>query len=120
VRRGRGGDVRGGESDALGGQRNGPCHQLTRFPQRDVYRPVLATEFGELTGAVQRVDDPHPLSTQPAGVGALLIRCLFGEHCIVGPLGGERLHQEMVRSLVSGGFAFARLRIRELDAYAEQ
>ena len=46
-----------------------------------MHRPVGAAGLAELPGAVERVDDPHPLGVEAAAVlGALL-----GQHAVVGP-----------------------------------
>ena len=36
----------------------GADDEFAGLPQRDVHGPVIAIEFGELAGAVERVDDP--------------------------------------------------------------
>ena len=69
-----------------------------RLPERDVHGPVVARHLGELAGAVERVDDPHPLGLEPR----LVVLALFREHRVVRPVGREQLHQQLVGGLVAG------------------
>ena len=62
------GDVGRGQRNALRGKGDRARDELAGLPQRDVHGPVVAAEFGELAGAVERVDDPHPLGAA-AGPG---------------------------------------------------
>ena len=90
--------------------------ECARLPQRDVHRPVVTTEFGELAGAVERVDDPHPLGGQPDGV----VGTLLGQHRVTRTLGGQRLHQEVVGALVPRRFSLILTGLGELAAHIEQ
>lgn len=81
-----------------------------------MHRPVRAVEFGELPGAVERVDDPHPLRRQSHRV----VDTLFGEHGVAGTLGGQRRHQEVVGALVPRGFPVLRGSVGEFGADVEQ
>jgi hypothetical protein len=104
----------------LGGKRDGPCHQLARLPQRDVYGPVLTAEFGELARAVQRVDDPHPVGTEPSRIGLLFFGGLFGEHRVIGASCSKGFHQIFVSAPVSSVLSLGAGGLRELGAHAEQ
>ena len=110
------GDVRRGERDALRGQRDRAGDQFAGLPQRDMHRPVVASEFGELPGAVERVDDPHPLG----GQSDRIVGAFLGEHRVTGPLGGQRRHQEVVRPLVPRRLSLARLASASSVADTEQ
>ena len=79
-------------------QGDGPGHELTPLPQRDVHRPVVARGLGELAGAVERVDDPDPVALEPPPV----VLALLAEHHVVGPDLPEEAHQQVVGGLVSG------------------
>ena len=81
--------------------------ELPRLPQRDMDRPVVASQFGELPGAVERVDDPHPLGGQPDGA----VGTLFGQHRVTRALGGKRFHQEVVGALVPRRFPLVLARL---------
>ena len=50
------------------GRATAPGDQFARLPQGDVHSPVVAAEFGEFAGAVERIDDPHPLGREPTGL----------------------------------------------------
>ena len=78
--------VGGRQRYALRGKGDGTGDEFARMPQRHVHRPVLATEFGEFPGAVEGVDDPHPLGGEPGAVGALLLSRPLGQHGIFGPV----------------------------------
>ncbi len=98
------------------GKRDRTGHEFPGLPQRHVHRPVGAALFGELPGAVERVDDPHP----PRGEPHRIVDALFGEHGIVGPFGRQRRHQEVVGPLVAGGLAVLGARRGEFGAHVEQ
>jgi len=67
-----------------------------------VHRPVGPVRLAELPGAVQRVDDPHPLGGQPGRV----VPALFGQHRITRAQLAELAGQELVRAPVPGGAQF--------------
>jgi hypothetical protein len=58
---GRRGNRRGGQRNALRRKGNRTRDELAGLPQRDMNRPLRAAQLGELAGAGQRVDDPHPV-----------------------------------------------------------
>jgi hypothetical protein len=95
---------------------NSTRDQLARLPQRDVHRPIFAAQLGKLAGAVERIDDPHPLGGQSHWV----VGALLGQHRIAGPLGSQRLHQEVVGSLVPRRFPLRLAGISQFRAYFEQ
>ncbi len=61
-------------------------------------RPVGATRLAELPGAVERVDDPHPVRAEPRRV----VGALLGEHHVTGAAGGQLGGEEVVRQPVAG------------------
>jgi hypothetical protein len=94
-----GGDRLGGAvGDAGGGHRHRARDEVAVLPQRDVHRPVAAVEFGELTGAVQGVDDPDPVGADPGGV----VGGFFAEHRIVRAGLGQQLGEQLLRRGVTG------------------
>jgi hypothetical protein len=54
--------------------------------------PVTAARLGELPGAVEGIDDPHPLHLEAAEV----VGPLLGQHGVVGPGGGEEREDALV------------------------
>ena len=56
----------GGEGEAVRGQRDRGRGDRAVDDERDVHRPVGAAVLAELAGAVERVDDPHPLAPRAA------------------------------------------------------
>ena len=68
-----------------------------------------AVELGELAGAVERIDDPHPALLEAGEVVGSLLR----EHAVVGYPRGQRLHQELVGAQVAGV-----LQLLALEAFA--
>lgn len=62
------------------------------LPQRDVYRPVVAPLRGEFAGAVQRVDDPHPVGLQAFQI----VVGFLAEHRITRALGSQAAQQQRV------------------------
>ena len=92
------------------------CDEFAGLPERNVHGPVVATEFGELAGAVERVDDPHPLGGQADGV----VGALLGQHRVAGPLARQRFHQEVVGTLVPRILSFGCTGVGEFVAHAEQ
>ena len=66
-----------------------------------MHGPVVAAEFGELPGAVERIDDPYPLGGQPCRV----VDTFFGQDHVTRPGCTQFRHQEVVGSLVAGGFS---------------
>ena len=62
-----------------------------------MHRPVAAPRVAVLAGAVERVDDPHPVVAVPAGV----VGTLLGQQRVVGP----RRHQLGGDEGVGGGVA---------------
>ena len=86
------------------------------LPQRDVYRPVVAPRRGELAGAVQRVDDPHPVVLQP---GQIVVGFL-AEHRIAGPLGPQPPQDQCVRQAVARVAERPRITETDLVAHLQQ
>jgi hypothetical protein len=86
----------------LGGQRHGPVDEIAGRgrPQRDVHGPVGAAVLGELAGAVERVDDPHPVGGEPGRVVAALLR----EHRVTGTQPRQLGHEQLVRSRSPAAF----------------
>ena len=76
---------------------DGTGDQVAVLPQRDVDGPVVARRLGELAGAVERVDDPHPAR----GEAGLVVGRLLGQHRVVGPV----LGQDAVELGLGGGVA---------------
>ena len=109
-------DIRGGQGDALRGQSDRACGQFAGFPQRHMHRPVGAAELGELPGAVERVDDPHPLGFEPSPV----VGALLGEHRVGRPGIRQRLHQEFMRPLVAGRLSLCCGGVGQFLAHGEQ
>ena len=62
-----------------------------------MHGPVAAAHFAELIGAIERVDDPHPVGAEAARV----VGALFRQHGIVGPRLAQRLHQETVTGYIT-------------------
>ncbi len=58
----------GRQRDALRRQGDRPHDQVAVLPQRDVHGPVEPALLAELTGSVQRIDDPYPPGGQPRRV----------------------------------------------------
>ena len=73
--------------------------------QRDVHRPVVAADLGELAGAVEGVDDPHPRPLEAHRV----VDGFLGQHRVVGPQLGQSSQQELVRPLVTAVFQLLRI-----------
>ncbi|AUS51255.1 Uncharacterised protein [Mycobacterium tuberculosis] len=63
-----------------------------------MYRPVVATRCGELAGAIQRVNNPHPIGFQP---GQIVVG-LLTEHCVTRPFGLQPSQQQRVSLAVTG------------------
>ena len=62
------------------GERHGAGDGRAVDRQRDVHGPVDRGGLAELAGAVERIDDPHPLGAEPDGV----VDALLGQHGVVG------------------------------------
>ena len=62
------------------------------LPQRDVHRPVVASRRRELAGAVQRVDDPHPVGLEP---GQIVVGFL-AEHRVIGGYQGSKSREVLM------------------------
>jgi hypothetical protein len=64
-----------------------------------VHRPVRTGRFAELPGAIERIDDPDPLGSEPGRV----VLALFGQDRVgraaAGKLGGEELMRRQVARL---------------------
>ena len=94
----------GREHAVLRGQGDGAGDQVslarwrTPRPQGYVDGPVGAARLAELAGAVQGVDDPHPVGGQPR----LVVDALFGQDGVVRAFLCQLGHQELVRLPVSG------------------
>ncbi len=97
---------------------HGPGDQVAVLPQRHVHRPVVARRLGELAGAVEGVDDPGAGRAQ-AGVlvGGVLER-LLGEDRVVGPVGRQQLHEQLVGGAVAG--VLERLALQPPGPHLEQ
>jgi len=93
---------------------DGTGDELAVLPQRHVHGPVVARGLGELPGAVQGVDDPHPVRIEPG----LVVGALLREHRVAGPVLGEQPHQQVVRGAVAGVLEGAAL--QSLGADLEQ
>jgi hypothetical protein len=63
-----------------------------------VDRPVGPAGLGELPGAVERVDDPHPFGREPGRV----VPALLGEHRVPGTQPGQLGDEQLVRAAVAG------------------
>ena len=99
VRRGNDGWRAGAEHAVLRGEGDGTGDEASAaLPQRDVHGPVGAAALGELAGAVERIDDPHPGRVDPSPVVDRLLR----EHEVVGVLVAQELEQATVREHVRG------------------
>ena len=61
-------------------------------------RPVVARWLGELSGAVERVDDPDAVGLQPRKV----VRTLLGQDGVLGPVGLQRRRDQGVPKPVAG------------------
>jgi hypothetical protein len=81
-----------------------------------VHGPILPARFGELTGAVERVDDPHPRGPQPRRVVNPLLR----QHSVIRVPRRQLLDQEVVRTLVSDRLPLGLRRIGELVTHTAQ
>ena len=79
-----------------------------------MHRPVVARRLGELTGAVERVDDPDPVALEPPAV----VLALLAEDHVVGADLGQQPHQQLVRGLVAG--VLERPALEPLLAHLEQ
>ena len=82
----------GGEEQVLGGKRDRPHDGIAIDRHCDVHRPVDAWRFGELAGAVERVDDPHPMPIEAGPV----VGALLGEQAVSGSLGGQAADDVLV------------------------
>ena len=76
--------------------------------------PVVARRLGELTGAVEGVDDPDAVALEPSAV----VLALLAEHHVVGTDLAQQAHQELVRRLVTG--VLERATFESLLAHAQQ
>ena len=88
----------GAEDQVEGGNADGTGGEVIGVPQGDVHRPVVATVLAELAGAVERIDDPHPVGVEAPRVLEAFLR----QHGIVGPGIGELLGDEAVTGDVAG------------------
>ena len=66
------------------GRLTAPAAKRSPVPQGDVHGPVVAAVLAELVGAVERVDDPHPVGVEAARV----LDALLGQHGVVRSGGG--------------------------------
>ena len=67
------------------GRLTAPAARWSGVPQRDVHCPVVASVLAELARAVERIDDPHPVGVEAAGV----LQALLRQHGVVGPGVGQ-------------------------------
>ncbi len=84
--------------DALGGQGDRTGDEVAVLPERDVDGPVRPRDLGELTGAVERVDDPDPPGEEPPRV----VGGLLGEDGVAGRVLGEEPGEDGLRGGVAG------------------
>lgn len=87
--------------------------EIPVLPQSHMNSPVVTRRLGELTGAVERIDDPH----SPSGVsvvsahGAAMF--LLAQDGVIRAVLGQRCHQELMSGEVASVFeclAFQTLR----------
>ncbi len=100
--------VVGAQDGAACGQRDGSRPQLAFLPQGHVHGPVLARRFGELAGAVERIDDPDSARTQTTVVVGGLLR----QGRVVRPVPLEQVGQDGLGTTVPGGLQLARVGVR--------
>ena len=81
-----------------------------------MHGPVVAAKLGELPGAVERVDDPHPIGGQPHGV----VGAFLGEHRVGGPLLASAAIRKSWDRLSPAAFRSAPRRVGEFGAHVEQ
>ena len=74
------------------GRATAPATGHAADDEGDVHGPVGAGDLAELAGAVERVDDPHPVGGEPGRVGGALL----GEHGVVGPGRGQAGDEQLV------------------------
>src|SRR6266545_5605364 len=108
---GRGG---GGERGTSGREGDGAGGEAAALDEGDVDGPVGAVAFTELAGAVEGVDDPHPVGVE-AGGG---VDGLLGEDGVVGAVLGEAGEEQLVGAAVA--FVLERLALESLDADPEE
>ena len=65
--------------------------------QGDVHGPIGPVAFGELAGAVERIDDPHPTGGEPAPV----VLALLGQDRVVGLEAAQLVDEELVGEAVT-------------------
>ena len=71
----------------------------------DVHRPVGSAVLAELTGAVERVDDPHPLRRETSRV----VGAFFREHGVVRVVARELGDDVVVREAIAHGATETRM-----------
>ena len=81
-----------------------------------MHGPVVAAEFGELPGAVERIDDPYPLGGQPCRV----VDTFFGQDHVIGPRYTQFRHQKIMGPIVTGGFSLLGGRPGQLFAHRQE
>ena len=81
-----------------------------------MHGPVRPPRHGELPGAVERVDDPHPVGPQPLEV---VVR-LFGQHRVIGPLVTQAAQNQRVGADISGVTERGRKIVTDLLADPQQ
>jgi len=82
-----------------------------------VHGPVGATGFGEFTGTVKGVHDPHPLGGQPRRIVAYP---LFGQHRVARAPALERRGDQIVGVLVADRAQRGRIGVPVLRAQVAQ
>ena len=86
------------------------------LPQCHVHRPVVAVRQRVLPGAVQRIDDPHPIGLQALEI---VVR-LLGQHGITGSLSPQPLQQHRISPDVAGVTQLVRKVVADLFAHRQQ
>jgi hypothetical protein len=84
--------------------------------ERHVHRPVPPAPFAELPGAVERIDDPHPLHLEAPEV----VAALLGQHAVAGHGLPDQVHQQVVGQPVALVADVVRRRSLELGPDLEE
>jgi hypothetical protein len=83
--------------DAARWQADGARAELAAFYKRNVYCPVFAPDLAELTGPVERIDDPQAFLIK----ASRLTGALFGEHGVIRELSRQQRDEQLVRTPVA-------------------